>query len=74
MTFFPNPASNCLNVVVHDFKKGSVIQIYNIKGQIVVEFEITTAEFNLDISGLQKGNYILKLKDTSLSKSFVIVR
>lgn len=74
LTFFPNPASNCLNVVVHDFKKGSVIQIYNIKGQIVVEYEIQSAEFNLDISGLQKGNYILKLKDTSLSKSFVIVR
>jgi hypothetical protein len=71
---FPNPASNFINVVMHDFKKGTLLTIYNAKGQVVEEYEIETAEFILDISGLQKGSYILKIKGTSFSKSFVIVR
>ena len=74
LTFFPNPASNFINVEMHDFKKGTLLQIYNAKGQEVGEYEIETSEFILDVSGLQKGSYILKIKGTSYSKSFVIVR
>ncbi len=74
---YPNPAVDKLNIqysFVGD-NKLTKIAIYDIMGKLINETEVDVLEgqFNIDISNLSQGKYIIKIQgsDSSLVKSFV---
>lgn len=70
-SLYPNPASTLLNI---DFKKDievSSVNIYNALGQLVLVIPNAQQFEAIDISGLTKGNYFMKIntdKGTSTAK------
>lgn len=68
-TIFPNPASNVLNILSSD--KLDRFEIRDIQGKIIIEDNLNAT--TIDISGLQSGIYLLKIKsdDKLAFKKFI---
>ena len=59
---FPNPVANGENLVIEGSSDFEKIEIINIVGKKVVSEEFTPATtYNLNIKGLDKGIYLLKI-------------
>jgi hypothetical protein len=67
---YPNPAIN--NITIKSLQK-STIEILNIQGQTIIQQHIQQGKTDIDISGLAKGVYILRLcnNDKSAVKKIV---
>jgi hypothetical protein len=72
---FPNPAWDYVTVLLPDYKPGAFAQIYNSKGEKVLEQGITAPEFKMDVSGLSKGNYLMKVfnGDVVINRTIVVI-
>lgn len=71
---YPNPTDKILNVNIRNVDVEKGIQIYSSTGALVKTISIKEDETSIDISGLQKGMYILKantLKE-NVSANFVV--
>lgn len=68
---YPNPTKDFINIQTKEEVKDVVI--YSIDGKRIKEFN-KILNNTIDISGIQKGNYILKLKISDSEKSFKIIK
>jgi len=60
-TIYPNPASDKLTIETSS--SGSIYQLQDITGKQLMQGNISAAKFNLDISALSKGIYLLRIFD-----------
>jgi len=60
---YPNPASGYVNVDITDFNKSASVSIYNITGQLVKRVNTNSSRVRVDLSGLTKGSYFVKVND-----------
>lgn len=58
LKIYPNPAKN--NLTIESLQK-AVVEILNIQGQKILHQELQPRKIDIDISGLEKGVYILRL-------------
>ena len=68
---YPNPAKDVLNIGTKDTIEIKSLAVYDVLGQIVIAVPNAEKVSTVDVSKLQKGNYILKVKTnkgTSASK------
>jgi hypothetical protein len=57
---YPNPASDILTVE-NTANQNEYISIYNIQGQLILEYPIEQGKSKINIKGLTKGVYIIKI-------------
>lgn len=70
---FPNPANNEIFVLDDDLEQ-STIQLVNNVGKVVLTYHSTSkAILTLDVGQLPKGNYLLKLINSTASKTAKII-
>jgi hypothetical protein len=55
---YPNPTADKITIINH---QKSIIRIIDIQGQTILQFELQQDKTDIDISGLAKGVYILRL-------------
>jgi hypothetical protein len=60
LNLYPNPASDKVTIST-DMTEHSVISVYSLQGQILLQQQIKQGKTDIDISELAKGVYILKL-------------
>ncbi|MEI6172486.1 MAG: T9SS type A sorting domain-containing protein [Bacteroidota bacterium] len=60
LNLYPNPASEKVTVIT-DMPEHSVISIYNLQGQLLLQKQVQPGKTDIDIRDLAKGVYILKL-------------
>lgn len=67
---YPNPANNEITI---ESEQLSMIEIFNIQGQLLKTIKANTNNTNIDISGFAKGLYFVKLNNSSTTfiKKFV---
>jgi hypothetical protein len=70
VSVYPNPVSDILNISLKGSKEENV-EIYNMEGRKVMETKIGNGKSSINVSNLQTGNYILVIKDISLSTKFI---
>lgn len=58
----PNPAKDFLNVKIPNNIEIKTIEILNILGQKIIKQEFNTEEINIDVSRLQQGTHLIKIK------------
>ena len=70
---YPNPAKNNITITNSNFVINSV-ELYNISGQKVRSEIVNSMQINLNVSGLERGIYIMNIKsnDTSIKRKVVI--
>jgi len=58
---YPNPANS--NIVIEQYEsiKGSTIEIYDVQGQLLLKQPVQQGKIEIDISGLTKGMYFIKI-------------
>jgi hypothetical protein len=73
---FPNPASNVVTLKTGDVSAAQ-ISVIDMNGQTVSQQKTESTETNLNVSGLQKGNYIIEIKTadgTVVNKTVTIAK
>ncbi|KQO21001.1 hypothetical protein ASF10_15600 [Flavobacterium sp. Leaf82] len=58
---YPNPVSDVLNITTKEDIQLSSIQIYNVLGQLIRVIPNAKNVENIDVSGLNSGNYFIKI-------------
>lgn len=59
VSLFPNPASQMVNISSHEKLTG--LKLINMRGQVLLHEEVNGSFASLDVSGLDKGIYILRI-------------
>ncbi|GAB4159803.1 MAG: hypothetical protein Tsb0033_14840 [Winogradskyella sp.] len=72
LSVYPNPADNWLNIKTHNLSEVNLF-IYDLNGRLVIQQILNSNKNALNIEALQKGVYILKLKDetSTYTKRFI---
>jgi uncharacterized repeat protein (TIGR01451 family) len=60
---FPNPATDYIEI--HGINEGELVQIFNINGQLLKEFQNQSNHKILPITDLLKGTYMIKIGNTT---------
>ncbi len=71
ISIYPNPASHYLKIESQDLI-GEMVQVFNVNGQLVKEFQHQSLITNLPINNLPSGTYFLTIKNEV--KKIVIVK
>jgi hypothetical protein len=61
ITVYPNPASNVITVSGKTFTGDRDVAVYDILGQLRLHQSVNTIQKDIDISGLSKGIYMVKV-------------
>lgn len=67
---YPNPATETLTVSM-DFIKSETAEIYSLDGRKMSESKITAENNVINVSKLNKGVYLLKVKGTDMVQKFI---
>jgi hypothetical protein len=63
---YPNPATDILTLELADIHKTENAKIYNILGELVKEFIVTSRQQNVNVQDLQKGVYFLRYNNSMM--------
>ena len=70
---YPNPAKNIINIKVNPEDLGLPIKLFDIYGKLALSKTIDQKDFNLDLTNLANGIYLLRFEDNKGS-NFKIVK
>jgi hypothetical protein len=73
-TLYPNPAKNVLNIQSTNGVEVRSISIYNMLGQLLQVDTKSDNQASVDVSGLQSGNYLLKISSDKGSSNAKFVK
>lgn len=72
LSIYPNPVKDVLNV---SYKSEiAEAKIYNLLGQEVLSKTINSGDFNLNVSSLATGSYVVKLIANEGQHSFKLIK
>ena len=60
---YPNPAKNIITIKLKELQNDFEIYFFDISGKLIYEGNMPTQKKRIDLSALQNGIYLLKLKD-----------
>jgi hypothetical protein len=73
LNLYPNPASDKVTVLT-DITGHSVISVYSLQGQLLLQQQIQQGKTDIDISTLAKGVYIVRLTGNAGSEAGKIIK
>ena len=62
VSVYPNPVKDCIKIELSDNVTCQSIEIYSIDGRLVETFPETSSQTTIDISCLNTGIYIMKVR------------
>ncbi len=69
-TIYPNPASNFVNLMEMN---NTNCEIYDISGKLMISQKVNSDNFQLNISSLKAGNYIIKISEKNNVYSTILI-
>ncbi|WP_374443508.1 T9SS type A sorting domain-containing protein [Epilithonimonas sp.] len=70
VSVYPNPVTDNLTVSMN-FKKAETAEIYSLEGRKISEQSVSDNANVINVSGLSKGVYLLKIKGTDMVQKFI---
>lgn len=74
LSVYPNPADEKLSIACKNFKAGQQVTVYDIQGRPVLQFSLSAAKTELDVSRLAPGNYIIRVGSATETGSALFVK
>lgn len=74
LSVFPNPASDALNIIIHNFYGNSSVKIYDMLGKEMEHFNSVSGALNVDISSWPAGLYHVVVDENGHFQSVKVVR
>ncbi len=73
-TVFPNPVSSLINIGFSDSVQGQVVlELFDVTGKIIISKTVVASE-SMDLSVLQSGLYLLKVKSANATETIRIIK
>lgn len=74
MLLYPNPASQFLNIKAENGENIEQVEIYDVRGMLLVRDQINASQHSLNVADLEAGNYFVKINtaENSYSQRFTI--
>lgn len=72
--FYPNPATESLNVSIANGYINNTVAVYNTLGQQVISKQFNAFSFAIDLNGLEKGVYLVNVVNAGGTISKTIVK
>lgn len=69
---YPNPVQDILNISYS--KEIIAIEVTNMLGQSLISKTVNSTEIQLDMTGLQAGNYLVKISTNETSKTIKVIK
>jgi ELWxxDGT repeat protein len=63
INLYPNPSTGLIQLTIQNASAGTVVEVYNIKGERVYQLTGVKIHHELDLSDLAKGMYFVKVND-----------
>jgi hypothetical protein len=74
-SLYPNPATSYVSISIKDASQiGSLLEVYNQMGQIVMAMRVTQANFQLNTAGLAGGLYFIRMANSGSQESLKFVK
>jgi hypothetical protein len=70
--FYPNPSGSKIHLTLPE--NDSDVEMYNYAGSLLAKFSITGKEYDLDVSGLARGFYLLTIRQSVQMWNFRFVK
>jgi hypothetical protein len=74
ISIYPNPADNVITVSVKAFTSAMDVSVYDILGQLQLKQTLYKNKQDIDISGLSKGIYMVKVLGGNNSSASMIIK
>lgn len=74
LSLFPNPANDNVQINIPSEMRNSILKVYNVTGQVVIQTELTEIQNSVSLNGLPEGTYTLvdqKGEDRSISRLLI---
>lgn len=72
---FPNPVTGLLNIACNkELTKNAIVEVLEVTGKSIVTFPAIGLNQTLDVSGLSKGIYLVKVSDSGFNKMMRIIK
>ncbi|WP_432672693.1 choice-of-anchor J domain-containing protein [Flavobacterium sp. SM2513] len=71
-SFYPNPVKDVLNI--SSTAAITQVTVYNLLGQNVLETSLNSSTTAVDLSGLPKGTYLVKILTATVSKTIKVIK
>ena len=63
VSYYPNPVNDFLNLDISHLNEVITLSVYDIKGQLVLNKQITNSYSRLDVRGFKRGSYLMEVKN-----------
>jgi len=73
VSIYPNPTHNSITIE-QPFSKNTMISIFNIMGELVLQKKMESTAQQIDISGIPNGSYIIQVKSNDKTEFGKIVK
>ncbi|MFT4698623.1 MAG: beta-glucanase (GH16 family) [Flavobacteriaceae bacterium] len=74
VSVYPNPMTDLLTVKVPLEFLGTQLEIYSMLNQKLLTMDIHSENFNVDVSGLGNGTYLLQIKNKNMIHSELLIK
>jgi hypothetical protein len=72
VSIYPNPVKDVLNI--ENKTKMTEISIYDLSGRLHQQEKVNTENVNISVRNLPPGNYILRIKERTVEKTYKIIK
>ena len=70
---YPNPANKLINFKIPDQNEKYNLTVFDTKGSIVKQLELSSTNLNINIENLNAGFYFLKINNDKYSKTYKVI-
>lgn len=75
VSVYPNPANDFVQVTLNVAANTVLVQIFDLEGRLVLQSQENSSKFDLNLTGLESGVYVLQLKaDDAILSSIQLVK
>ena len=73
---YPNPVEDILQISFENYiRKFKMIEVISLSGQIIKSYKTSEQSFSIDMTGINKGLYFIRIyDDNNIKKTFKIIR
>lgn len=72
---YPNPATVAVNILLsNSYKNNAIVFIYDAKGKLIYQQEITTSSTIINSTQWSTGSYWVKIKGNTTEETFTIIK
>lgn len=73
ISVYPNPATNLAEIILHEYRNGSELSMYDMHGKLILSQTVTSSKITIPRNNLPAGIYFVKVSDGEKTQTAKLV-